>query len=259
MDENNEIDIEDPNSKDEHWKGLIQLDEECHQSLDLETSYEPISISTPSGGRRREAIYGWRQNIVRLTCAHTHAFRHQMRPKCSMDGINTAERDRDRFLTPDEQKQLLRCRNVANSILFMASKILGKAHKENLIDTYSMIHAQKSIDSLCEIQTSCERIYNTSLPLAYSLLVYRTTTLYVALVPFAIAETVGWWTPVFSAIVAYTFFGLAQLAKEIQEPFNDRPMCLALSAMSRTIEIDVLEALGKDPPQFLKAKHTILM
>lgn len=196
MDENDEkIDSDDPNSKDANWKGCIQLDddEECPQSS--ETSYEPISISTPSGGRHREAIYGWRQNIVRLTCAHTHAFRHQMRPKCSMDGINTAERDRDRFLTPNEQKQLLHCRNVANSILFMASKILGKAHKENLIDTYSMIHAQKTIDSLCEIQTACERIYNTSLPLAYSLLVYRTTTIYVALVPFAIAETTGWWTP----------------------------------------------------------------
>jgi putative membrane protein len=64
---------------------------------------------------------------------------------------------------------------------------------------------------------------------------------------------------VFTAIVAYTFFGLDQLAKEIQDPFNDRPMCLALSAMSRTIEIDTLEALGKDTPGFLKPKFTILM
>lgn len=64
---------------------------------------------------------------------------------------------------------------------------------------------------------------------------------------------------VFTAIVAYTFFGLAQLAKEIQDPFKDRPMCLALSAMSRTIEVDVLEVLGKEAPGYLKPKYTILM
>lgn len=64
---------------------------------------------------------------------------------------------------------------------------------------------------------------------------------------------------VFNAIVAYTFFGLDRLAKEIQEPFGDRPMCLALSAMSRTIEIDALEALGKDSPPFLTPKSSILM
>ena len=146
-------------------------------------------------GPREEVIQGWRQNIVRLTCAHTHAFRHQMRPNCEMDGRNTALRDRDRFLTKKEKRKLLHCKNPANSILFMASKILGKAHRANLIDTYSMIHTQKSIDTLCELQTAAERIHNTSLPLAYSLLVHRTSFLYVLLVPFAIVETVGWWTP----------------------------------------------------------------
>ncbi len=53
-------------------------------------------------------------------------------------------------------------RNPANTILLMASKILGSAHRRNLIDTFQMIHVQKSIDTLCEIQTACERIQNTS-------------------------------------------------------------------------------------------------
>ena len=63
----------------------------------------------------------------------------------------------------------------------------------------------------------------------------------------------------FTAIVAYTFFGLDQLAKEIQEPFSDRPMCLALSAMCRTIEIDTMEALGLAVPMPLKPRGTRLM
>jgi hypothetical protein len=184
-------------SHENEWVGVIQF-EEGEESKDteanVETNYTSLTEFTVDG-HRKEVIHGWRQNIVRLTCAHTHAFRHQMRPSCEMDGRNTALRDRNRFLTKNEQRQLLHCRNPANSVLFMTSKILGSAHKAKLIDTYSMIHIQKSIDTLCEIQTACERIQNTTLPLAYSLLVHRTSFLYVLLVPFAIVESVGWWTP----------------------------------------------------------------
>jgi putative membrane protein len=122
-----------------------------------------------------------------------------------------------------------------------------------------MIHVQNILNSMCEIQTACERIQNTSLPLAYSLLVHRTSVMYVLLVPFAIAPNIGWWTPLFTAIVAYTFFGLDELAKQIQEPFRDNPMCLALSAMCRTIEIDALEALGEETPGYLKPRRNVLM
>lgn len=250
---------DDSNSKDDEWKDVIELHEEGQQEKQGDESNYLSLAQSLTGGIRKEIILGWRQNIIRLSCAHTHAFRHQMRPKCEMDGRNSALRDRNRFLTQSEQTELLPCRNQGNSILFMAAKILGKAHRENRIDTYSMIHAQGLLDSLCTIQTACERIHNTSLPLAYSLLVHRTAFIYVVLIPFAIVESMGWWTPLFTAIVAYTFFGLHQLAKEIQEPFSDRPMCLALSAMCRTIEIDTLEALGKESLQFLKPKGNVLM
>jgi predicted membrane chloride channel (bestrophin family) len=222
------------------------------------------SIHNPNSSPKRNdanasKYASWQAHIICLSVAHSHAFRYQMRPICKMDGRVTALHDRNRFLNFDEQKKLLKCKNNANTILLFMSKILGKAHSAGKIDTYSMIHVQKIIDSMCFMQTAAERIQNTSLPLAYSLLVYRTSILYVLLVPFAIAPTIGWWTPLFTAIVAYTFFGLDELAKEIQEPFRDRPMCLALSAMCRTIEIDALEVLGEDAPPFLKPTGNVLM
>ena len=201
---NDEVKVDCSNSisNDDEWKGTIQLQQGVHKQ-DIESNYMSLSVSvsvssecpTNEAGPRKEVIRGWKENIVRLSCAHTHAFRHQMRPNCKMDGSNTALRDRNRFLTQEEQRKLIKCKNPANSILFMASRILGSAHKGHLIETYSMIHAQKLIDLLCEIQTAAERIHNTSLPLAYSLLVHRTSFLYVLLVPFAIVDTVGWWTP----------------------------------------------------------------
>jgi putative membrane protein len=250
--------------------GAVAEEEDVENNFQSMES-EPHAITTLTQGHNRSKyIYkrndprankysSWQAHIICLSVAHSHAFRYQMRPLCKSDGLTTALQDRDRFLNPEEQKYLLQCKNNANTILFMASKILGKAHKEGNIDTYSMIHVQNILNSMCEIQTACERIQNTSLPLAYSLLVHRTSVMYVLLVPFAIAPNIGWWTPLFTAIVAYTFFGLDELAKQIQEPFRDNPMCLALSAMCRTIEIDALEALGEETPGYLKPRRNVLM
>lgn len=227
--------------------------DDIEANFNLNSSNSARQYKLQKNDPKTNTYSSWQAHIVYLSIAHTHAFRSQMRPSCKMDGVVNAAQDRDRFLSIQEIARVSRSKNPANAILFIASKILGKAHRSKTIDTYSMLHVQNILDKICEIQAACERIHNTSLPLAYSLLVHRTSVMYVLLVPFAIAPTVGWYTPLFTAIVAYTFFGLDQLAKEIQEPMMDRPMCIALSAMSRTCEIDALEALGEETPEFLRA------
>lgn len=46
-------------------------------------------------------------------------------------------------------------------------------------------------------------------------------------------------------MIAYTFFGLDFLSEELEDPFGIAANQLPLSAMSRTIEINLLEALGE--------------
>jgi len=201
----------------------------------------------------------WRKQLCLLSMAQTHAFRAQMRPYCQQDEPTSAIHDRDRFLTEEQLKVVSKSKNPANMILHQMGIIIGKAHSNSWIDSYSMVHLSKQVEELCRIQTGCERIHNTSLPLPYSLLVHRTAFLYVLLAPFAIVDEMGWWTPVFTAILAYTFFGLDELARQIQEPFRDEPQCLALSAICRTIEIDACEALGLPVPPKLEPERSVLM
>jgi len=66
------------------------------------------------------------------------------------------------------------------------------------------------------------------------------------LLPFGLAGTIGWITPLFTALVAYAFFGLDALGDELEDPFGDHLNALPLSALARTIEISLLEALGAD-------------
>ena len=59
----------------------------------------------------------------------------------------------------------------------------------------------------------------------------------------------GWWTPLFNAGLAYTFFGLDEVARQCEQPFGDEPQCLGLAALCRTIEISVAEALEEPAPE----------
>ena len=60
------------------------------------------------------------------------------------------------------------------------------------------------------------------------------------------ADTMGYYTILFNGIVAYTFFGLDEVARSMEQPFGNEPLCLSMEAMCRTIETSVLEAFG-DP------------
>ena len=107
------------------------------------------------------------------------------------------------------------------------------------------------IEALSAVHTACERIANTPLPFAYTLLVYRTAWLYCLLLPVGLTGSLGWGTPVVVALVAYTFFGLDALGDELEEPFGTEPNDLPLDAMVRAIDRIVHHALGEPMPEVL--------
>jgi predicted membrane chloride channel (bestrophin family) len=68
--------------------------------------------------------------------------------------------------------------------------------------------------------------------------------MFCVLLPFGLASSLGWGTPVLSAVLAYAFFGLDQLGEKWKTRSAwSRTTCL--DALVRTIEIDQLDALGE--------------
>jgi len=100
---------------------------------------------------------------------------------------------------------------------------------------------------LGEVQATCERIKGTPLPFPYTLLLHRTIYIFCLLLPFALAEPLGWLAPLFTTIVGYTFFGLDAIGNELEDPFGRDENDLPTDAMVRTVERDVLAALGQTP------------
>ncbi|WP_138936043.1 bestrophin family protein [Roseovarius arcticus] len=123
-------------------------------------------------------------------------------------------------------------------------------------------HAKRAfadrLESIVQSQSGCERIATTPLPYVYSLLIFRTTYLYCGLIPFGLIETAGWMSPMFVAIMAYIFIGLAEVTEELAHPFGETVNGLPLDAMCRTVEISLAPHLDIPVPKPLKADRFYL-
>lgn len=118
---------------------------------------------------------------------------------------------------------------------------------------------ENHLGAIANIQVACERIASTPTPFTYTLLLHRTAYLFCFLLPLSLASTLGWATPIFVTLIAYTFFGLDSLGDQLEEPFGTHSNALPLHALTRIIEIDLLEALGETnlPPYLEPVDHDL--
>ena len=131
--------------------------------------------------------------------------------------------------------------------------------QQGLISEWRYTQLETRLVSLSLVQAACERIQNTPLPFPYTLLLHRTIYLFCILLPFAMAEPLGWLTPIFTAIVSYTFLGLDEIGDDLEDPFGYDDNDLPCSALLRGLEREVLAALGQtELPPLLEPQEYVL-
>lgn len=192
-----------------------------------------------------------RRRVSRPLVGFSHALAAQLRGREEIAAAMP-------WLEPDQLAAFER-RNVPDGLLALVAAELAASLRAGRIDSYLYGRFEAHLHALASVQGACERIAGTPLPFAYTLLLHRCVWLFCVLLPFGLAGTLGWATPVVSMLLAYAFFGLDQVGEELEEPFGLEANDLPLDAMVRTIEIDVLDALGERPlPEPLQPQGYLL-
>lgn len=164
------------------------------------------------------------------------------------------------YLPPDLLRQVVHAANPPEFLLQRIETGLIDAYRQQQIDSMLYPYLSQRLQELCSVQTACDRINTTPLPFAYTLLLHRSAHLFCFLLPFGLAQSMGWLTPFFAALVAYTFFGLDALGDQLENPFGEDENDLALDAMTRNLEIELRESLGEtDLPPRLEPVNYILL
>ncbi|CAM3781150.1 UPF0187 protein [Pseudomonas reidholzensis] len=149
--------------------------------------------------------------------------------------------------------------NVCDGILQEIGGHCSRLAQAQQISEWRYTLLEQRLLGLSEVQATCERIKGTPLPFPYTLLLHRTIYIFCLLLPFALATPLGWLAPLFTTIVSYTFFGLDAIGNELEDPFGRDENDLPTDALVRTLERDVLAALGHTPlpPVLLPVEHVL--
>ena len=152
------------------------------------------------------------------------------------------------LLSLDLRAKLVHARSAPTLVLLWLGHWLRDCRRDQLLEPICAHKMENSLDGLALALGSCERIANTPLPFAYSVILHRSVFLYCGLLPFGLVDSIGSMTPLGVTFVSYTFFALEALSDEIEEPFGLAANDLALDAMVAGINASLREMLGEVPP-----------
>lgn len=139
----------------------------------------------------------------------------------------------------------------------LGTRLVARAREEGLGDPL-IANLDQQLDRLTAVLSGCERIRQTPIPYPYILMLHRVVHVYCFLLPFCLVDSLGWFTPLAVLVLAYTFFGLDALGDQIADPFGTQPNHLPLDALSRGLEIAVLDLLGEPTPEPIRAEAGLL-
>lgn len=231
-------------SYDRFWEGRRLWGQLVNESRTFARQAFVFLTPPPSAGADAddESIERRRHELVRRTIAFVHALRMHLR-----DGIDWTELAQ--YLPAAEIEALKAHRNVPIAILQATGLRLRDAAQLGVIHTYHLPVLDQTLAAMTNIQGGCERIKQTPIPHSYTVLIHSIVALYCFGLPFGLVDTLHNWTPAVVLIVAYAFLGLDAVGDEIEDPFGTDVNDLPLSALSRNIEINLLQAMNeKDLP-----------
>ncbi|WP_238594351.1 bestrophin family ion channel [Chryseobacterium indologenes] len=175
--------------------------------------------------------------IIKLISAFSWSLNFQLRDKTGTEHL-------ERLLSPEQLEQVKNKKFIPNIILGFIADWLNEQNKKRNIDTIVMTSMDHQLNQFSNISGGCERIYNTPLPFAYSVLLHRTVYLYCFWLPFGLVDSLGWMMPLIVLLISYTFIALDAIIQEIGEPFGEEENDLALNSICRTIEFSIFEQAG---------------
>jgi ion channel-forming bestrophin family protein len=141
-------------------------------------------------------------------------------------------------------------RNVPLAVQQQIALLIAYCHREGWIDNIRWVNFDRTLSDLMDHLGGAERIKNTPMPQLYDTLIRVAVAIYCLVLPLGMVEHLGLWTPLGSTLVGLLFITFDKIGRELESPFENLPNDISLTAITRTIEINLKEMMGeKDIPE----------
>lgn len=164
------------------------------------------------------------------------------------------------YLSKDDLEYIGKHNNKPNALLMLHANDVKHLYNSRIINHVQQIQLDSTIMRLCDSMGKCERIKSTVFPRTYSLIVHFFIYMFVVVLSLGLLETVGWYEIPILTVIASVFFLIEKTAIHMQDPFKNRPTDTAVTAIARTIEINIRQLLSeKNIPEPVKPEGYYLM
>jgi putative membrane protein len=117
-----------------------------------------------------------------------------------------------------------------------------------------------TLTRLCDSMGKAERIKSTVFPVTYRLFLHFTIYLFVVILSIALKGVDTYFEIPLLTLISMVFFLIEKSATHLQDPFRNRPSDIPVTAIARTIEINIRQLLGEeDVPKTLAAEDYYLL
>ncbi len=154
--------------------------------------------------------------------------------------------DISRYLSSGTLEMLKGQSNVPLGILQHMAHRAADAARRGAISDLQLHRIDSTLTELSDIQGGCERIKNTPLPRQYDTYPEMIVNAYCFILPLVLVDRLKYMTPVITLIIAAAFLALNCIGKNLEDPFENTVYDTPMSALSRTIEINLLQMLREE-------------
>lgn len=182
--------------------------------------------------------------------------------------------DLHQFLDPGELADLETRQNVATHLVKLQGLHLKELLLQGKITEFDKQVFHNNLEELYNLQGMCERIKNTPFPRQYAYFSTLFCWIFILLLPFGLldifeedlADVSGgfrdWFIFLmipFSVLISWIFVTMEKVGSNTEDPFEGRINDVPMTALCRTIEIDLRDMLNESPlPEKIKPQDNIL-
>ncbi|MEI6947042.1 bestrophin family ion channel [Paraflavisolibacter sp. H34] len=171
------------------------------------------------------------------------------------------------FLHDDEAEMLYNKANTATHIVRKQSEHLLYLYQQGCLDTFKHVELGRMIGQLYDQQGACERIKGYPFPRQYAFFSEVFVWLLAIVLPFGLVGELGkigegyvWLTVPMTVLISWIFYVMEVVGDKSENPFEGGINDIPMTAICRTIEIDLREMLGeKDIPGRIYPVKNIIM
>ena len=185
---------------------------------------------------------------IRRHISYVHTLRCLLREQAPLEDELVLQ-----YIDAEEAASYQGSSNMTARLLNAQMSDLRSLSESEELNDFRFSDFDETIRHLLDIQGGCERIKKTPLPRIYGFFSERMILWFSVLFPCSIVGQMSWGTIFISFLVAFCFKLISETGRVLEDPFNLFWNALPLSALSRTIEVNLLELMGEeDLPEMVK-------